>query len=281
MKHLLLSFLFLSSTITSIGQYHVYKPNGDSTGLFVVNEYQLADKVDLGHYRTEKIGENRIAFVRFSDSALYLLSKKRLAPDAVKGVFKSYRFTNYLKSFDYRYELGQLFQKEAIDEANIKNVFGEPDYSTLENRTGKLTWFRYNLTVEFLAGMVSEVRVYDHSAAMNAKIGFPAFTVTGTDYSIGFEISVDNWAQKTIKYAYFTVDILNAVDDKLATKTLTGVGPVEFGGIGSWNFESVLFSKSADKIILKQVKILYKDGTTRTLLKDQISSLRGRRIYPE
>ena len=94
------------------------------------------------------------------------------------------------------------------------------------------------------------------------------YNVTGSDYTIGFDITVENTHNsKTIKYIYFDVVIKNPVKDIVATKSVKGIGPIEPNTKSSYSFEDILYSKVASHMTLKNIKIQYMDGTIINLIK--------------
>lgn len=79
------------------------------------------------------------------------------------------------------------------------------------------------------------------------------------------EIAVINPYPKKIKYFYFTVAAYNAVDDYIGSTTLTGIGPIEYTNSGSYSFDNTILSKVVNYMVLKQLKILFFDGSTKII----------------
>lgn len=81
------------------------------------------------------------------------------------------------------------------------------------------------------------------------------------------DIEFYNSSKKTIKYVYVTFRAKNAVGDPVngATKTLTGIGPIEPGASSSYSFEDVWYSHTIDKVSIVSIKVQYMDKTTRTI----------------
>ena len=83
-----------------------------------------------------------------------------------------------------------------------------------------------------------------------------------------------NTSEKTIKYVDFYFNLYNAVGDKCYLKYdksytghVRGVGPVEAGTSGSWNWERATHYTTSDASEMRIVKIVitYMDKTVRTL----------------
>lgn len=81
----------------------------------------------------------------------------------------------------------------------------------------------------------------------------------------GAEFTFYNPTKKTIKYIYPTVIGYNAVDDKIGSKTLTCIGPIEPEGFCSYTFDYVWMTDLVKNAKISNLKIQYKDGTTRTI----------------
>ena len=48
-------------------------------------------------------------------------------------------------------------------------------------------------------------------------------------------------------------------------KTVQGIGPIDYSEKGSYNFESVLYSKVVESMKIKQIKIQFFDGTVKVI----------------
>lgn len=88
----------------------------------------------------------------------------------------------------------------------------------------------------------------------------------------GFSVDVINTSNKTIKYVIFTVVGYNAVDDpvhdRLKRRTsmlLRGIGPIEPMESGSYSFDYVWHTDLVESARITQIKLEYKDGTSKVL----------------
>jgi hypothetical protein len=85
-------------------------------------------------------------------------------------------------------------------------------------------------------------------------------------------ITVLNPFKKKIKYISFSLQAFNPVDDLVkdgftgaSTKIVKGVGPINYGESGSYEFESVLYSKVIETMKIKSLTLLFFDGSTKTI----------------
>lgn len=118
---------------------------------------------------------------------------------------------------------------------------------------------------------VSKVRM----AQRIAKQGFGILSKEfgADDYSVDFNVSVANYAGKTIKYIWFTLAFYNPVDDLIGTKTVQGVGPIRNADMSSYEFENVLFTRVFGYGSLSKVRIQYMDGTEKNFTATQLRDL--------
>lgn len=94
------------------------------------------------------------------------------------------------------------------------------------------------------------------------------------EYSKFADVSIDviNPYKSKIKYISFTIKAFNPVGDvvrdgisRATSKTVRGVGPIEYGDHGLYNFESVIYSSVIEKMQIIQIKIQFFDGTTKII----------------
>lgn len=107
---------------------------------------------------------------------------------------------------------------------------------------------RYKSKAALNGILIKTSRVFDHSEYTN-----------GT----GYEVSFANMSKKTIKYVWFSVKGINAVDDLVSTQTLKCIGPIKPNEEGSYSFDYVWFTDVVEKSKLSAVKIQYMDGSIK------------------
>ena len=89
-------------------------------------------------------------------------------------------------------------------------------------------------------------------------------------YIDGFNVTVDNNSNKTIKYIKFNVKATNAVGDLVyeGNKTTTAIGPVLPKDNGNWEFEYVwMLNNTIHSVEITSISIEYTDKT-KLLIKD-------------
>lgn len=94
------------------------------------------------------------------------------------------------------------------------------------------------------------------------------------EYSSFTEVKVQviNPFKQKIKYIWFSFKALNDVNDPVkdgisgaTLKTVQGIGPIEYGGTGTYTFETVFYSKVIATLKMTQIKIQFFDGTTKLI----------------
>ena len=97
------------------------------------------------------------------------------------------------------------------------------------------------------------------------------------DDKINISIGIANFNKKRIKYAHFTLQAYNSVNDPIyATETLKGIGFVESMGTSKWEFESVWYSSLIERVKIKSVTLIFEDGSRFTT-----SKIDKKNIFPE
>lgn len=79
----------------------------------------------------------------------------------------------------------------------------------------------------------------------------------------GFEFSITNYADKTIKYFQLTVSAYNPVDDLVATKSFSYVGPVSPTETSSYKSDLVFNQNAISYYRVKKISVQYINGDKR------------------
>lgn len=276
MKQLLIAFLLLI-TYKSHGQFKAYYPDGKKITIKFTTIKELLDS--LGIQETESYSHRYgIAyFKRLSNNPIFVLFLEKEYPEKIKEIITSYnpKYSKYLYSYSYYFDLKDMMKEHTLTQEYLLDVFKEPDIKD-KNEEGKEYWIfnNYNLKVTFDWNLANSFDVINYKAFKRNQLAITSFEVTGSDYSIGFNISLSNFNAKTIKYAFITVTATNPVDDKVGTKTVKAIGPIKQSDIGSYEFENVIYSRTAKYLSIDLVKIQYMDGTKRTIPKSEIQNIR-------
>lgn len=106
----------------------------------------------------------------------------------------------------------------------------------------------------------------------------PQLYITGASFDINFlegvepYITFQNNFGKTIKYVYFECYFYNTVDDpaycsiqKTNHQTLKITGPIKDGVMDSYCWDAVIYNGSTGKMYLKSAKVVFMDGTSKTV----------------
>jgi hypothetical protein len=150
-----------------------------------------------------------------------------------------------------------------IDEKNKTKMesFGETEWaeSRAEGITGSLIVRKNELNKALTA--VDAAKSSGLSIIEWALIDESEYT-KGT----GIRFSVLNPTDKTIKYIWFTVAGINAVDDPVgAPETVKAIGPLEAGASGEYRFEYVWYTDIVETAKIRQIKVQYTDGTQKVI----------------
>ncbi len=93
---------------------------------------------------------------------------------------------------------------------------------------------------------------------------------------VDVDITVINPYKQRIKYIWFTFVAFNPVNDPIKDgisgkleKTVQGIGPIEYGDRGTYNFEDVFYSNVIETMRVNQIKIQFFDGTVKIITRPQ------------
>lgn len=103
----------------------------------------------------------------------------------------------------------------------------------------------------------------------NGGILITQFSFSTSEYGIvDLTLGIQNVSKKRIKYVTFKLQPLNSVEDPVEyEKSFKGIGFIEPGNEGVWNFESAWFSDVIETLILKNITLVYEDGSSKSVPK--------------
>lgn len=103
----------------------------------------------------------------------------------------------------------------------------------------------------------------------NGGILISQFSFSTNEYGVvDLTLGIQNIGKKRIKYATFKLQPKNSVDDPVEyEKSFKGIGFIEPGSEGVWNFESAWFSDVIETLILKNITLVYEDGSSKLITK--------------
>lgn len=273
----MLLLLFIATiTDSAFGQWSAYYPDGKKINIEFRTIKQLLDTLGANETTdySHKLGD--IYFKRLTNKPVFILFDKKANPTKIKEMIASYNYSEYLNSYSYYWDLKDMIGEGTLNKKYLKEVFSEPDIKGEDvEKYASEYWIykKYNVKINFDGDSAAAVDVVNYNAISKNGLAISAFEVTGGDYNIGLDISLTNYAAKTIKYAFISVTVTNPVHDKIGTKTLTAVGPIEHSKTGSYQFENVLYSNVAEYLVVDNIKIQYMDGSIKNIAKNEIDNI--------
>lgn len=168
-----------------------------------------------------------------------------------------------------------MIKNHTLTQEYLLDIFKEPDIKA-KNDEDKEYWIynNYNVKITFDWNIANLADVINYKAFKRNQLSISSFDVTGSDYAIGFNISLTNFSSKTIKYVFITVTATNPVDDKVGTKIVKAVCPIKQAAIGSYEFDDIIYSRTAKYLSIDLIKIQYMDGAIKTISKSEIQNIR-------
>ena len=103
----------------------------------------------------------------------------------------------------------------------------------------------------------------------NGGILISQFRFSTSEYGVvDLTLGIQNIGKKRIKYATFKLQPYNSVDDPVEyEKSFKGIGFIEPNSEGVWNFESAWFSDVIETLLLKNITLVYEDGSSKLITK--------------
>lgn len=271
MRKKLIALLFVCS-IAGFSQVNAYGPDGKK----IVNDFktigELLDSLGVKERTIHIQDDVSVYYKKLTNKAICIIGLNN--PKKIKKILSSYDYDEYLNSYSYYYDLKSMMEESKLTEQYLNEVFG-PASEIIKGEDKRETWIykNHNAKIEFYNHHVYSVNVINYKVIEKNNLAINSYEVNGEDYSIGFEISVTNFNVKTIKYIYITVTAKNPVKDKVGTRTVTAIGPIEYFQSGSYEFENVFFSNTAQYLNIDQIKIQYMDGSKKTIPKTEIDKI--------
>lgn len=277
MKIKFIIFLLILISSSSFGQeaYKFYKPDGTIINGEFLSIKSILDSLKSGPTTSKIISEPEVVYFKKLTNIPVMIMLNNNTPFKGKQYYISkYKYQNYINSYSYFYDLNSMIKEKSLTQEYLKEVFGAPTRVEDYKDQKVLTYSKYNLKVNVNTnGDVFYADVHNYSACSKNGLSIEEYSVTGEEYSIGFNVTIENYSKKTIKYISFTVQAKNDVNDAVGSKTVRGVGPIKYGDKGSYNFDDIIYSHSATKLNLLSIKIQYMDGTIKNIIGKQIDGL--------
>jgi len=165
-------------------------------------------------------------------------------------------------------------EKKRIEEEQIAKIKSQElsiaiqkattDSLTNENLKPKIVRF-----IEFLKKEEVQIEAKIKKGIDNGGVLVTQFSFSISDYGVvDLTLGIKNVGKKRIKYATFNLQPKNSVGDlEEYAKSFKGIGYIEPNEEGVWEFESAWFSDVIQTLELKNITLLYEDGSTKYISK--------------
>jgi hypothetical protein len=220
-----------------------------------------------------KLGQ--VYFKKLSNKPIFILFIDKKSPMKIKEILNSYDYSKYLNSYTYYWDLKDMIKRGVLTKDYLQDIFKDPDSKGKED-DGLEYWIykNYNVKIIFDGNMSKSADVINYKAFQRNEMAVPIFEVTGSDYTIGCNISLTNFGKKIIKYVFITVTATNPVDDKVGTKTVKAVGPIKPSETGTYEFSDIIYSRTARYLTIDNIKIQYMDSSIKIISKNEAQSIK-------
>ncbi len=277
MKKIYLFLILSLLTVSGYGQFSAFYPDGKKITIKFNTIRELLDTLGIQEADSYSHKYGHVYFKRLSNKPIFILFLEKDYPEKIKEIISSYnlKYNRYLYSYPYYYDLKDMIKNHTLTQEYLLDIFKEPDIRA-KNDEDKEYWIynNYNVKITFDWNIANLADVINYNAFKRNQLAISSFNVTGSDYAIGFNISLTNFSSKTIKYVFITVTATNPVDDKVGTKIVKAVGPIKQTDIGSYEFDDIIYSRSAKYLSIDLIKIQYMDGAIKTIPKSEIQNIR-------
>jgi len=281
-RHRLFAALLISVAVLRVSSQEGHKCYWPDGTRFITRDSTVRsylDSVGIKYYHHFEYKNAILFYYPLSQKLAFAWAQ---SPTELNEAKSAYKHSSYLESYDFQIDLKEIFDKGTLDTNYIIETFGRPDQRTGEGYGDTRFWIyrKYNIDLTISGHLAVSHKYIDYKKIAQMELdvskyqlALSDYSVSGSDYSAGFSISVTNYSKKTIKYIWFTVRATNPVDDLVGVKTTRGIGPIESMESGSYDFESIFYSRVIDRITLTGIKIEYMDKSTRSLSAEQIKKI--------
>jgi len=269
----ILPYILLIFITNLWAQFDVYYPNGKKIEIKFETIGQLLDSLGIKESDSHSNDYGVAYYKRLTNKPIFILFLEKPNISKIKDIISAYDYKKYLYSYSYYYDLKDMIKEGSLTKDYLFDAFGKPDEIQREAKKETLIFKNYNAKIIFENDVAKTADVINYKALDKNKFAIISYDVTGSDYTIGFDISLLNLSDKTIKYTFITVTATNPVNDKIGTKTVKAIGPIKSNETGSYEFEDTFYSNTAQYLGIDKIKIQYMDGTTRNISKSEIKNI--------
>ncbi len=275
MRKLFLLLFLTTITFNLFAQFNAYYSDGKKVTIKFQTIKELLDTLGVNETQSyhHKLGE--VYFKRLSNKPVFVLFIGKEYPLKIKEIISSYNYSKYLNSYSYYWDLKDMIKNGSLTKSYLQDLFKKPDIKGQDDEGAEYWIYKsYNAKITFDADNAKSADVINYKAFERNELAIPTFEVTGSDYTIGCNISLTNFSKKVIKYAFITITATNPVDDKVGTKTIKAVGPIKPSDTGSYEFGDVIYSRTAKYLTIDNIKLQYMDGSIKIIQKNEVENIR-------
>jgi hypothetical protein len=284
-KKILFTAIINSIYFSTFAQTGFYLPDGKEIKTNLPTHEELEDSLLVNEAKMYIHPLGIVFFKKLTKKPLYLFISKKINVAKIAEMLAAYNgeYSKYIASYEYFSDLKQLITDGKLDKTYVSESFGDPTFKLDKDEEQIEAWRfeRFNTQISFKDDLAVRVSTTNYEAIERNQLAIVDFTVTGEDYTIGFNISVYNKGKKAIKYITFNASAFNPVNDKVGFKSVRGVGPIEPDESGDYEFDDMIYSKSAESISIDNIKIQYMDGTVKIIPKTEVEKIKMRYFNSE
>ena len=267
-------FFLTFSSLNSFSQ--AYYPDGKKITIKYGSIKSLLDTLGINESTSYDYKQwCSVYFMRLTNKPIFVFFWKNPTPLKIKEIISTYNYNKYLYSYSYYWDLKDMIKKGSLTKQYLLEIFQEPDAKGTSDEESEYWIFKkYNSKILFENDTAKSADVINYNAFKKNELTISSFEVTGSDYSIGFNISLLNLSSKVIKYVSITVTATNSVNDKVGTQTVKGVGPIKFNEPSNFEFKDIINSGVAKYLTIENIKIEYMDGTIKLIPKSEVHNIK-------
>ena len=227
--------------------------------------YIITDSI-IPKIRSIFILNNMGAKVECEDGKIFVLDDTYTIIDS-KGVYDFHRkIADLCAEYNYRsYLAPPKTDLEAVEVVNVERERIKEEVQRIKEEAERKAHYKERAEYYRKVGLVID---YLRFARGKDKDGDPA---------TGFQIKFFNPTSKTIKYIVIYTTALNGVNDAMGRKTARGIGPIEPGDGGTYDFSNLFYDRNGIiQDVSVRIELTYTDGSRKSVKwKDAMASQDG------
>ncbi|MCX2473562.1 hypothetical protein OQZ33_04375 [Pedobacter sp. MC2016-05] len=275
MKKISLLAGFIAAHFICFAQFTAYYPSGKKIPYKLSSINNMKDSLGIKDVDVVDNPYGTVLYKKLTNVPVFLFFHKRDDLTKLPLMLKAYDYQKHINSYSYYYDIKKMIDSGVLTKSYLINSFGQPTSKYLNDDNQEVWIFKKNnARIKFNDTIANQVDIINYKTIDTHKLAITDFSVTGEDYSIGFDITFSNLSTKTIKYLYINVTAKNPVKDVVGTKMVRAIGPIKPNESSLYNFENTFFSSTAEYLHINSIKIQYMDGSVKLLTKSQVDSIK-------